>query len=103
MKCRRADRELFELCQSVKNSITCQHVITKKIHTFHADRVTPFIVTTQDADKVGLLDREEFEVNSILHHEEKKKSALEAKGFVLSLKIKVSREERRREARNEAR
>jgi Chromo (CHRromatin Organisation MOdifier) domain len=58
----------YTVLNQVKNNITCQHVITKKIHLFHAGRVTPFIGTTQDADKVGLLDREEFEVNSILQY-----------------------------------
>jgi hypothetical protein len=58
----------YTVLKQVKNDITCRHVVTEKIHTFHSDRVTPFIGTTQDADKIGLLDREEFEVHSILQH-----------------------------------
>ena len=76
-------RATFDLCSSklapkllgpytvmnqIKNNITCRHVATDKIHTFHSDRVTPFIGNTQDADKIGLLDREEFEVHRIIQH-----------------------------------
>ena len=58
----------YTVLNQIKNNITCQHVANDKVHTFHSDRVTPFIGTTQDADKIGLLDREEFEVHSILQH-----------------------------------
>lgn len=51
-----------------KNDISCEHTVTKKQYTFHADRVTPFIGSQQTAERVGLLDREEYIVDSIITH-----------------------------------
>jgi hypothetical protein len=50
------------------NDINCEHVVTNNKHTFHADRVTPYIGSKLSAERIGLLDREEYIVDSILTH-----------------------------------
>ena len=36
--------------------------------TFHADRITPFVSTNDNAYNAGLLDREEYIIKQILNH-----------------------------------
>jgi hypothetical protein len=50
------------------NDIDCEHVVTNNKHTFHADRVSPYIGSKLSAERIGLLDREEYIVDSILTH-----------------------------------
>ena len=44
------------------NDIICTHCHLKTQHTFHSDRVSPFLGATTDAAKLGLLDKEEYVV-----------------------------------------
>ena len=50
------------------NNVTCQHTKLESQHVFHADRIMPYIGTEQSAKHIGLLDQEEFIVESIVNH-----------------------------------
>ena len=51
-----------------KNDVLCKHVITNKEMTFHADRITLFVSTDNNARTAGLLDRDEYVIAQILSH-----------------------------------
>ena len=51
-----------------RNDIICTHCHLKTQHTFHADRVSPFLGAPTDAAKLGLLDKEEYVVSAVLQH-----------------------------------
>ena len=50
------------------NDIKCKHPTLHTQHTFHADRVTPFVGTTAAATALGHLDRDEYIVDAIMAH-----------------------------------
>ena len=50
------------------NKISCYHNQLHTQHIFHSDRVTPFIGSTTIANKIGLLDKEEYVVEKIKSH-----------------------------------
>lgn len=50
------------------NNITCLHTQLNTEHVFHTDRISPYIGTMRSAQKIGLLDREEYIVKSIVAH-----------------------------------
>ena len=51
-----------------RNDIICTHCHLKTQHTFHSDRVSPFLGAPTDAAKLGLLDKEEYVVSALLQH-----------------------------------
>jgi hypothetical protein len=51
-----------------KNNVQCEHIITGQEKIFHAERITPFVGSVQDAKKAALLDRDEYIITSILAH-----------------------------------
>jgi hypothetical protein len=50
------------------NEVTCTHCQLQTTHVFHCDRITPFFGTHASAKTIGLLDKEEFIIDSILSH-----------------------------------
>ena len=58
----------YSVTTQIGNDISCTHCQLGTQHIFHSDRVTPFIGTTTSAEKLGLLDREEYIVEKILTH-----------------------------------
>ena len=50
------------------NDIVCKHAHLDTLHKFHSSRVTPFIGTLPSAKVLGLLDRDEYIIDSILSH-----------------------------------
>jgi Chromo (CHRromatin Organisation MOdifier) domain len=51
-----------------KNTVKCEHVITSQKMIFHADRITPFIGSLNDAKHAALLDRDEYTIQHISAH-----------------------------------
>ena len=58
----------YSVIKQTGNDISCIHCLIKTQHVFHSDRVTPYIGTTDSAEKLGLLDREEYIVEAIITH-----------------------------------
>jgi hypothetical protein len=58
----------YKVLSQNNNDISCEHIVTNNKHTFHADRVTPYIGSTLSAERIGLLDREEYIIDSIIAH-----------------------------------
>ena len=58
----------YEVIYQDVNDILCKHPSLHTRHTFHAERVTPFVGTTADATTLGHLDRDEYVVDSVLNH-----------------------------------
>ena len=56
----------YTVILQTKNDVLCEHVITNKHMTFHADRITLFVSTDNNAHKSGLIDREEYVITKIL-------------------------------------
>ena len=54
--------------KQIGNNVTCQHTQLESQHVLHTDRLTPYIGTEQSAKHIGLLDQEEFIVESIVNH-----------------------------------
>ena len=50
----------YSVISQERNDITCTHCHLKTQHTFHSDRVSPFLGAPTDAPKVGLIDKEEY-------------------------------------------
>ena len=61
----------YTVILQTKNDVLCEHIITNKRMTFHADRITLFVSTDNDARKAGLLDREEYVITQILSDNKK--------------------------------
>ena len=58
----------YEVLSQHVNDIYCEHPTLRTKHTFHADRVTPFIGTPTAATALGHLDRDEYIVEEVLSH-----------------------------------
>ena len=58
----------YKMLRQLKNYITCEHCIRNTIQTFHSNRVMPFIGAQKAASTLGLLDRNECIVESIVAH-----------------------------------
>ena len=52
----------------LRNDVNCVHCQLQTPHVFHADRLTPFFGTDAAAKKLGLLDKDEFIIDSIVTH-----------------------------------
>ena len=58
----------YSLISQERNDIICTHCHLKTQHTFHSDRVSPFLGAPTEAAKLGLLDKEEYVVSAVLQH-----------------------------------
>ena len=58
----------YTVTQQAGNNISCYHNQLNTQHTFHSDRVTPFIGSTTIAYKMSMLDKDEYIVEKILSH-----------------------------------
>ena len=58
----------YSVISQERNDIICTHCHLKTQHTFHSDRVSPFLGAPTDAEKLGLLDKEEYVVSAVLQH-----------------------------------
>jgi hypothetical protein len=58
----------YKVISQHKNDIKCVHPVLHTQHTLHSSRVTPFFGTQENANKIALLDQEEFIVEDILQH-----------------------------------
>ena len=58
----------YTVITHIGNNVTCLHTQLNTQHVFHTDRISPYIGTIQSAQKIGLLDREEYIVESIVAH-----------------------------------
>ena len=58
----------YSVISQERNDIICTHCHLKTQHTFHSDRVSPFLDAPTDAAKLGLLDKEEYVVSAVLQH-----------------------------------
>ena len=50
------------------NDIICTHCHLKTQHTFHSDRISPFLGAPTEAAKLSFLDKEEYIVSAVLQH-----------------------------------
>ena len=58
----------YSVISQERNDIICTHCHLKTQHTFHYDRVSPFLGAPTDAAKLGLLDKEEYVISAVLQH-----------------------------------
>ena len=58
----------YSVISQERNDIICTHCHLKTQHTFHSDRVSPFLGAPTDAENLGLLDKEEYVVSAVLQH-----------------------------------
>ena len=58
----------YSVISQERNDIICTHCHLQTQHTFHSDRVSPFLGTPTDAAKLGLLDKDEYVVSAVLQH-----------------------------------
>ena len=58
----------YSVISQERNDIICTYCHLKTQHTFHSDRVSPFLGAPTDAAKLGLLDNEEYVVSAVLQH-----------------------------------
>ena len=58
----------YFVISQLRNDIICTHCHLKTQHTFHSDRVSPFLGAPTDAAKLGLLDNEKYVVSAVLQH-----------------------------------
>ena len=59
---------LYSVISQERNDIICTHCHLKTQHTFHSDRVSPFLGAPTDAAKLGIFDKEEYVVSADLQH-----------------------------------
>lgn len=58
----------FEVITHDKNDVQCRHLCMKTVHTFHVERLRPFYGSRADAERVALLDHDQYEVQEILYY-----------------------------------
>ena len=58
----------YSVISQERNDIICPHCHLKTQHTFHSNQVSPFLGTSTDAAKLGLLNKEEYVVSAVLQH-----------------------------------
>jgi len=58
----------FEVISHDKNDVQCRHLCMKTVHTFHVERLKPFFGSREDAERVALLDHDQYEVQEILFY-----------------------------------
>jgi hypothetical protein len=55
----------YEVISQAKNDIKCKHVVLEEISTFHVSRVKPFFGSREDAVRVALNDKDQYQIVSI--------------------------------------
>lgn len=55
----------YEVLDQIKNDVQCKHVNLGTVHTFHVDRVKPFIGSPEDALLVSRLDQDQHLIAEI--------------------------------------
>lgn len=58
----------FEVISHEKNDVQCRHLCMKTVHTFHVERLKPFFGSRAEAERVALLDHDQYEVQEILYY-----------------------------------
>lgn len=59
----------YAVQQQHGNDVHCVHCHLQTTHIFHTDRLTPYFGTPASAERLGLLDRDEYIIDSIISHE----------------------------------
>ena len=54
--------------QQLRNTVICTHSQFHTEHSFHSNRISPYIGSLNDAQRISILDKDEYVVDSILDH-----------------------------------
>jgi hypothetical protein len=58
----------YEVIVQNKNDVQCRHLCVKTVHTFHVERLKIFTGGREEAERVALLDHDQYQVDSILYY-----------------------------------
>lgn len=58
----------YEVISQQKNDVQCRHLCVKTVHTFHVDRLKLFTGGRERAEKVALLDHDQYQIDRILFY-----------------------------------
>ena len=58
----------FEVISQHKNDVQCRHLCVKTVHTFHVERLKLFTGGREKAERVALLDHDQYQVDRILYY-----------------------------------
>ena len=57
----------YEVVSQHKNDVTCRHLCIKSVHIFHVERLKIFHGDRTEAERVALLDHDQFEIEKIMY------------------------------------
>lgn len=58
----------YEVIAQDKNDVQCRHLCVKTVHTFHVERLKIFTGGREEAERVALLDHDQYAVDKILYY-----------------------------------
>lgn len=58
----------YEVIVQTKNDVQCRHLCVKTVHTFHVERLKLFTGGREEAERVALLDHDQYQVDRILYY-----------------------------------
>lgn len=58
----------YEVISQHKNDVQCRHLCVKTVHTFHVERLKMFFGPREEAERVALLDHDQYQVETILYY-----------------------------------
>ncbi len=58
----------YEVISQHKNDVQCRHLAVKTVHTFHVERLKIFTGRREEAERVALLDHDQYQVDRILYY-----------------------------------
>lgn len=58
----------YEVMSQYKNDVQCKHLCMRNITTFHVERLKLYTGSREDAEKVALLDYDQYEIEEILYY-----------------------------------
>ena len=58
----------FEVISQNKNDVQCRHLCVKTVHTFHVERLKMFFGSREEAERVALLDHDQYQVDTIMYY-----------------------------------
>lgn len=58
----------YEVIAQHKNDVQCRHLVVKTVHTFHVERLKLFTGRREEAERVALLDHDQYQVDRILYY-----------------------------------
>lgn len=58
----------YEVISQYKNDVQCRHLCVKTVHTFHVERLKLFSGRREEAERVALLDHDQYQVETILYY-----------------------------------